>query len=206
MQLENLVKYSIESLGHVKRNRWFINKEFGISVNYYWQDETAQATFETSLIEEGCEDEWSDLVNSIENVETEEEKESLEIEIDYPAPWYFLEPERAATWKLPKPKKTLSVNFNIVISANYVFDKATELQNANEINYWSSMNDEFLWDVEGEKPAPAQISAEFEKIAKVFNSGAWHSEDELNKFMHEEFCMEIEDDVITFYSPNISEN
>ena len=60
--------------------------------------------------------------------------------------------------------------------------------------------------MEGKKPAPAQICAEFEKIAKVFNSGVWHSEDELNKFMHEEFGMEIEDDVIAFYSPNISED
>ena len=99
------MKYSIESLGHVKRNRWFINKEFGISVNYYWQDETAQATFETSLIEEGCEDEWSDLVNSIENVETEEEIESLEIEIDYPAPWYFWIQKERQLGSFPSLKK-----------------------------------------------------------------------------------------------------
>ncbi len=62
-----------------------------------------------------------------------------------------------------------------------------------------------MWDKAGERPASSQICTEFEGIAKVFNSGAWKSENDLDKFMHEEFGMVIEDDVITFSSPVLSE-
>ena len=200
------MKYSIQSSKPLKRMRWFINKEFGISINYRWEGQTSKVTFDTSLIEEGCQDDWIDLVNAIKEAKTEEEKENLEIEIDYPAPWYFADRDNAAIWTMPKSDKTISPNFGIIIQANYVFGKATELQNDKKRNHWSSTDGVFMWEKVGERPSSSQICTEFEEIAKVFNSGAWQSENDLDKLMHEEFGMVIEDDVVTFVSPSISQD
>ncbi len=92
------------------------------------------------------------------------------------------------------------------MSSNYVFSKATELENKKMQNFWSTNDDIFKWDSKNVRPSKNQNILEYELMAKVWLSNAWVSEKNLNEFMAKEFDMAIEDDTVILFSPSMYVN
>jgi len=196
-------KYKISSEGYFKRTRWFTNSEdtFGIGIDYVWEETKAGFTADLSFLEADCEEEWNSLIEPALSPD-EDDFEDVEIEVEYPTPWYFTDP-KALTWTLPKVQSKISSDFKIVIAANYIVMKAIELEKANLPNYWSTTQSNFEWKTPEKEPAAKQVSKEHEMMAKLWNSNAWTSDELLDQFMKQEFDMSIEDDTVVFYNPDV---
>jgi hypothetical protein len=198
------MKYKIESTGSLQRIRWFTNKDFGIAVQYQWHKCQSNAIFDLNFIEEGCENEFQNLIEPL-LVEADRlgDHDGADIDIAYPSPYFFEEPSKAVLWDLPKFNNSIAPNFKIFLNANYIYGKSIELANANLLNRWSTLDEGFLWHSEGILPADKQNQIEHQMLAKVWISNSWSSLKDLDDYMYKEFDMQIEDDIVTFFSPTI---
>ena len=199
------MKYIIKGYKELKRNRWFINNDFGICIKYSWDINSAEVSIDSSFLEEGCEEELDRFIDPL-MIDPENDKNLDRFEIDYPAPWFLTNPNESTTWRIPSIEKKLSSSFSISMSSNYVFSKATELENKKMQNFWSTNDDIFKWDSKNVRPSKNQNILEYELMAQVWLSNAWVSEKNLNEFMAKEFDMAIEDDTVILFSPSMYVN
>jgi len=198
------MRYHIQSNKFLKRARWFIGNEFGINIQYWWIDCPSEVTFDTAYLEKGSEDEWEELVDSVlYDPGSEDNEDELEVEFDYPCPWFFTDPTKAASWELPVIEESISSNFRIIMNSSYIEKKAIEMKKSELPNGWSTMDDEFKWKIQHISPGSKQDLIEYQMMAKVWSSNAWTSEERLNEYLLKEFGMTIEDDIVTFYSPSV---
>ncbi len=196
------MRVEIQSNGiYVTRTRWFINSETGISVKYFWRATSASVIVDTTCLEEGCESEWTEFLGPCH--EKSDNPDEVELQVDYPAPWFFKDPETALTWNIPAPFDIKDRNFRLILSCSHVFEKATELAARGARNQWSTLDADFVWKTPNIKAAAKQKVDEFSNLAKLFNSSAWSSDEGLDQFMNDKFSMEIEDDAFTFYNPTM---
>lgn len=196
------VKYKIEATQYVKRTKWFINDYIGIGIVFWWNGSKADVIIDMSYVEDGYHEEVEDLVKPSYKIIHDE----ITVDIDYPFPQYFTDPDRGIVWSPPKMEKKISENstFAVTMHSNYIGDKAFELEQNKQKNAWGTIGDEFKWDRSGIQPAEKQSSVEYQNLADIWRSESWVSDKRLNEFMLERFDMQLDEDYFSFYKPNVS--
>jgi hypothetical protein len=195
------MKYVIESEQYFKRNRWFINDEFGIAVDY-WFESSASVTLDDKFVND--DDEFKDLKSGIEALEYNEEDED-QICLDYPCPWYLDENSESINWSLPRIPELINEKFKISLSGNFIFGHGADIEKKENRQRWTTWDSDFLWTTKSVEPSMSQKLEYHKKLATVWTSGCWKSDEDLNKFMNKEFGMQIEDDLCYFFAPSIKE-
>ena len=201
------MQFLIQTDSYLKRERWFINERFGINIIYLWKlNQCASVILDNAYIEDGCEDELSELLHSVEAMEqnTELDLDDKEIVIEYPAPWYLTNPIASANWTVPSIPKAVNENFKVFTQLSYVFEAAHEMSQLSDRQRWFSSDSDFYWEPNAFTPSTSQASDEHEKIAAVLKSKSWTSEKKLDKYMKDQFGMAIEDDHFFFYDPKLT--
>ena len=201
------MQYLIQTVSYLKRERWFINERFGINIVYLWKlNNCASVILDEAYIDDGCEDELSRLLLSVEAMEqsTDLDLDDKELMIEYPAPWYLTNPTVSANWNVPRIPQAINSNFKVHAQLSYIFEAADEMSQISDRQRWSSLDSDFFWEPNACTSSPSLASDEHEKIAKVLKSKSWTSEKKLDKYMKDQFSMEIEDDHYFFYDPKLS--
>lgn len=197
------MKFLIKSPKYVKRNRWFINEEYGISLDFYWLDCSCQVLIDTQYLEEGCQEEWTDLVGPFIGKEFDADDDSAELSVDYPGPWFITDPSKACLWKTPEIPSKLSDGFKLVLRTNYIYEKAAQFEKLKKRNGWSTQDNDFKWKVENQIPYAHQKSSELKILADILISNEWVSDGRLEEYLANKFGLSIDEDSYTFYSPAI---
>ena len=196
------MKYKIVAEQYLKRSKWFINDELGIGITYWWNKSKNQVTIDMSFVEEGCEDE----VMSIIEPSYKKFHDEITVDIDYPYPDYFSNPDKGVSWNIPQIENPVPNNgsFTIIMHSKYIFEKAAKLENQKLKNAWGTIGDDFKWDTQRIKPSAEQISIEYQNMADIWLSGAWASDEKLIEFMLAKFDMQIDEDYFSFYNPKVT--
>lgn len=158
---------------------------------------------DTKFLEEGCENEWEDLIGPFIGKEFDPNDDSVELSIDYPSPWFFTEPKKSCVWKIPTTPSEINENFRVILNTNYIYEKAAQLSKQNKINYWSTQDSEFKWKKENKIPYAHQKYDELTLLAEILNSNEWDSDGKLEEYLERKFNLSLDEDTFTFYSPSI---
>ena len=195
------MKYKIIAEQYLKRFKWFANEDFGIGITYWWNGSKNQVTIDMDYVEEGCEDEVTSIIEPCYKVIHDE----VTVDIDYPSPNYFSNPEKGVIWNIPKIEKAVSKDgaFAITMHSNYLFEKAAKLEEKKQKNAWGTIGDDFKWDIPRIKPSAKQVSIEYQNMADIWLSTSWVTDKKLDKFMFENFGMKIDEDYLSFYAPKV---
>ncbi len=193
------MKYKIVAEHYLKRSKWFINEEFGIGITYWWNGIKNQLTIDMDYVEDGCEEEVLNIIEPCYKTIHDE----ITIDIDFPSPDYFRDPDKGVIWDIPKIEQSLSQDgsFAITMHSNYIFEKAAKLEKEKLKNAWGTIGDDFKWDTPRIKPSANQISIEYQNMADIWLSNAWVSDEKLIEFMLAKFDMQIDEDYFSFYNP-----
>ena len=196
------MKYKIVAEQYLKRSKWFINDELGIGITYWWNKSKNQVTIDMSFVEEGCEDEVISIIEPTYKTLHDE----ITVDINYPYPDYFSDPDKGVIWNIPKIEKAAFTDRDFVMTmhSNYLFEKAAKLENEKHKNAWGTVGDDFKWDTLGARPSAKQISIEYQNMADIWLSTAWASDEKLSEFMFAKFGMQIDEDYFSFYNPKIT--
>ena len=194
------MRYKILSKNYFSLHYWFLNEGVeGIYLQYHYRGD-AFVILDSEFLdsdesgEEQFAEELEFLHRSIRNKD--------QWKMNFPAPYYFREIARSATWEKP-PHETNAGKNGLLIDSRFLQIRI-DLEDRQSFRTFGTWDKDFTWgDGRFSLAQAKQVNDNYQALAELWNSECWRSHELLIRYMKEKRNLELDENEAEFYSPEL---